>query len=101
MVYLAHFIPIFADFGERAPKVLESTTKIVLLVYSASPAELFDTVLRGNISVACDRRSETSETSEIPARSFSTLWWLKSNRLWFRWPECNGIYGILTEFCRT
>ena len=54
-------------------------------------------VLRGNMSIACDSRSGTRETSEILARSFSTFWWSKSNWFLCHRPECNGFYGILTR----
>ena len=73
-----------------------STTKVVLLVYLASPEDVCDTVLRWNMCTACDRSSGTSKTNEITDRSFSTFWWLKSNRFWCHQPERTGIYEIMT-----
>ena len=66
-------------------------------MYFELPAYLCDTVLRGNMCVVCDSRSNKSETNEIPARSFSTRWWSKINRFWCHRPKRNIIYGILTE----
>ena len=51
-----------------------------------------------HLQVISDHRSGTSNTRKIPARSFSTLWWSKSNRFWCHQPERNRIYGIMTEF---
>ena len=61
---------------------LDSTPKVVLLTYFTSPAGVCDTVICGNTVVAYDRRSGTSETSEIPDHSFLTFLWSKSNRFW-------------------
>ena len=67
------------------------------LSYSYILGRLHTYMLRGNMCVACDRRSGTSKISKILACSFLMFWWSKSNLLWYHRPECNDIYGILTE----